>query len=70
MYILKMEQKYEKTLFVFFISAFELGVANCHTSQEGHLSSTDNKFTNARKILHITKGDIFQVSFTQTYEEL
>ena len=70
MYILKMEQKYEKTLFVFFYKWFELGVANCHTSQEGHLSSTDNKFTNAHKILHITKGDIFQVSFTQTYEEL
>ena len=70
MYILKIEQKYGKIFFVFFISAFELGGANCHTSQEGHLSSTDNKFTNASKILHITKGDIFQVSFTQTYEDL
>ena len=71
-----MEQKIQKTFFVFHIIAFELEVATFDNIEQdtwqywtGYLKLAVNVLTNTIKISSNTRGEILQISFRQNDEK-
>ena len=62
-YILKMQRKMEKKLFVFEIIASELAVLICLNKEKKKLRSAVNMFRNSPKILPITNREFFQPNY-------
>ena len=65
MYIPEMEQKIRK-IFSFLDNCIWNGCSKSSVLQREYLSSAVNVLTKCPKISHITKRDIFQVSFPQS----